>query len=90
MTYIDNLLKEPSPTTRVDPEMISVFKTNVASKEQIQEVEQILIKLPGIIDWSFDLEDSDRILRVIQTDPQPDQVVTHLQQKGFSCEELQD
>ena len=68
--------------------MIFVFKTNVANKKSIKNVEPVLNGLPYIQKWNFDLKDSDKILRI---DTQHDVsmsipvIITGL---GFECTEL--
>jgi len=68
---------------------ILVFVTNVADKIAVRRVKPLLTAIPAISDWNFDLDDCDRILRIVANDLSPRKVETLLQTAGFACYELE-
>jgi hypothetical protein len=71
-------------------QIILVFKTNLEHKQQLKEVQTALDGLEGINSWNTDLEDCDRILRVVSQGAKPEAVIHHMQGLGYFCEELPD
>jgi cell fate (sporulation/competence/biofilm development) regulator YmcA (YheA/YmcA/DUF963 family) len=69
---------------------VLVFKTSVTKKEQVSKVQALLTSLPLIIKWNFDLDDCDKILRVVTDRVSPRHVELVLQEAGFNCQELED
>lgn len=67
---------------------VLVFKTNVSGEEEISEVRDLLSSLPAIESWNFDLDDCDRILRIVATDLYADEVEDLLEGAGIRCVEL--
>ena len=67
---------------------VLIFKTSV---NDIQEVGRVkpLLTIPAIENWNFDLEDCDKILRVVTDDLSPRYIEEILQSEGFECEELE-
>jgi hypothetical protein len=68
---------------------ILVFVTNVADKMAVSKVKPLLTAVPAIMDWSFDLDDCDRVLRIVANDLNPRKVESLLQTTGFDCYELE-
>ena len=69
---------------------VLVFKTSVTQQEQVSKVKALLTSIPDVTKWNFDLEDCDRILRVITDRVSPRHVENVLQTAGFTCLELED
>ncbi|GAB3258764.1 hypothetical protein GCM10027347_22340 [Larkinella harenae] len=72
--------------------MVEVFVTNVTETRQANRiVEQIQLRLPYHT-ATFDLEDCDRILRVVATGTpvDPSRIIGLLQEFGFRAEVLPD
>lgn len=69
---------------------ILVFKTNLKNKKQLKEVQPALDGLEGINSWNTDLEDCDRILRVVSCGAKPEIVIHQMRTLGYNCEELPD
>lgn len=69
---------------------VLVFKTSVTKKQQVSKVQALLIAIPAIVKWNFDLDDCDRILRVVSNQLSPRYVESVLQTAGFNCQELED
>ena len=67
---------------------VLVFKTNVTSKRKAGKVSNLLTSLPAIQQWNFDLEDCDKILRIVSNGLSPRNVESVLQGAGIGCEEL--
>ncbi len=68
--------------------MIYVFKTSVQTENEVRLLKPHLDRALAKIDWNFDLEDCDRILRADTPLENPERIVEILKQKGFECEEL--
>jgi len=68
---------------------ILVFVTNVANKTAVSRVKPLLTAVPAIVDWNFDLDDCDRILRIVSHNLSPRKVESLLQTAGFACYELE-
>jgi hypothetical protein len=65
---------------------ILVFKTNVTSKKKVSKVSPLLTSFPTIQQWNFDLDDCDKVLRIVATELIPGSVESLLQTAGFDCE----
>ncbi|TDQ11851.1 hypothetical protein [Pedobacter metabolipauper] len=68
---------------------IIIFKTNVATTQQVRELQVLLHEVLVISQCNFDLDDCDRILRIVSTDPHAQIVCRLLQTKGFDCEVME-
>jgi len=66
--------------------MVLVFKTSVTTKAQ--KIKAQLDKLFGKANWNFDLEDCDKILRIVSKDDISNFVITELNKLDFDCVEL--
>lgn len=67
---------------------ISIFSTSISTEEYLNVAARILNAIPGIRKWTVDLEDSDRVLRVIAYNVAPKTIEEHLQRAGYICQEL--
>lgn len=67
---------------------IIIFKTNVTNAIAVKKVARLFTTLPGIQQWNFDLEDCDKILRVVSSQVYPDAIASLLNTVGVECEEL--
>ena len=68
---------------------IVIFKTNVSTEKQSLQLQTTLAKLQEIVMSSFDLDDCDRILRVVTTNPDTERICLLLEEAGFSCEAME-
>lgn len=68
---------------------VLVFRTSVMHEQEVSRV-QSLLTIPAIKRWNFDLDDCDRILRVISDEVSPRYVESALNNAGFLCQELED
>lgn len=69
--------------------MVYVFKTSVKYKKQIKKVAQELNKMKEIQEWNFDLEDCDKILRIVARNLNSVLICNLLNSLGINCEELE-
>ncbi|MEO9806036.1 MAG: hypothetical protein ABJF04_22445 [Reichenbachiella sp.] len=70
---------------------ILVFKTDIKSKRRIERVEWIFNQHPYIADWSVDLQDVDKVLRVeARSKLKEDDVIDIIRTFGYTCEVLPD
>lgn len=67
---------------------VLVFTTNVTAPAQVKEVKPLLKAVRSIKEWNFDLEDCDKILRVVTNGLSPRYIEGLLQNAGFMCMEL--
>lgn len=68
---------------------VLIFSTNVAEREQVSKIQPVLSAVSSIKDWNIDLEDCDKILRVVSNDLSPRYIETLMANAGFSCTELE-
>ncbi|MEN7549934.1 hypothetical protein AAG747_18560 [Rapidithrix thailandica] len=66
---------------------VFVFRTNLPEKVPVKLP---LDHLPGVIEWNTDLEDCDRILRVVSEGANLNEVIHSIKALGYQCEELED
>lgn len=69
--------------------MITIFKTNISSEEDVNRVAETFNTQLSHISWTVDLLDIDRILRTESTEHAGDVIVKTLQKLGFSCTSLE-
>jgi hypothetical protein len=69
--------------------MIFVFKTSVKTKMQVKKLKPHIDNILPIVNWNFDLEDCDRILRIDSEEPIVLPIVNLLKTHDFKCEELE-
>jgi hypothetical protein len=83
------LVNITSPTTiKQYPMDVLIFKTSVASPQEVSRIHPLLTSLAEIRQYNFDLEDCDNILRVVSSGIEPQTINHMLQIAGFTCEEL--
>ena len=69
---------------------VLVFRTSVSMMHQVEQLSVRLDKIVGKGQWSFDLEDCDRVLRVVGSSSQKRLLVALLSEHGHHCAELED
>lgn len=67
---------------------ISIFKTSIGNKKDIENVRSILDMVIGKNEWNFDLEDIDNILRIHAAAQLNGFLAQEIRKLGFECEEL--
>lgn len=66
---------------------VFVFKTNLQNAFEVEKI-KVLDNIKGIVHWNMDLEDCDKILRVVATGVRPERIIQVMGGLNFSCEEL--
>ncbi|HZY35809.1 MAG TPA: hypothetical protein VFE53_04130 [Mucilaginibacter sp.] len=67
---------------------ILIFKTDVTSRKKATRVGRLLASVQTIKQWTIDLEDCDKVLRVVATRVTPGFVESLLMRAGFNCSVL--
>jgi len=65
---------------------VFVFKTSIAGPVEMKMISSALTKLTGKGKWTIDLDDEDKVLRVVCAEQVEKQIISILNQFGFSCE----
>lgn len=68
---------------------VLIFKTSVATVQDADRVNYLLSGLSDIKKHNFDLEDCDKVLRVVSSGIEPQTINHMLAIAGFACEELE-
>ena len=69
---------------------ILIFKTNLKTMWDFNFLKSLLLGLPFVYDCTIDLDDCDKVLRVITDKQSPEAIMNQIKNKGFFCEELED
>jgi hypothetical protein len=69
---------------------ILLFKTNIDTPADKHILQSVLDNHPHIKEWCVDLDDEDKILRIISTDLTHAHVIEMITLNGYHCEELKD
>ncbi len=67
---------------------ILIFRTNISSALQKENLKAILNAMDHIEDWSVDMEDVDRVLRIVSRQPNTNEIISKLTNAGYECSEL--
>lgn len=67
---------------------VLVFKTTAYSEQDKYRIQEALLKLSGVSECSVDMEDVDRVLRVVTQDGKPEAIITTVKAAGIDCCEL--
>jgi ethanolamine utilization protein EutQ (cupin superfamily) len=66
--------------------MVQVYRTNVTTEDQLWRVAPALDEVSGMLRWTLDLDDCDKVLR-IEGNVKAN-ISALLKDRGFECEEL--
>ncbi len=69
-------------------EQILIFKTNISTKKRVHEISTLFDPIKQIKDWSIDLEDCDRVLRVISLNIHYRAIEELLTSAGIYCKQM--
>ncbi len=69
---------------------ILILKTSINSKKDFASIDNFLNEQYDINECTIDLEDRDRVLRVIGDNLNMDEVISRVSNFGFECSELSD
>jgi len=68
---------------------IFVFRTNINTHLDKQVVKELLGNNEGIMEWSVDLQDCDRVLRVVTPTKTAEDIIELITGTGYECHELE-
>ncbi|WP_298758167.1 methyltransferase type 11 [uncultured Psychroserpens sp.] len=69
---------------------IYIFKTNIETKKEADNIKKMLSSALGIKQFSIDLEDVDKVLRIeAHKILDESKIINEVISGGFSCEELE-
>jgi hypothetical protein len=71
-----------------EPKNVMVFRTNITTKTEAKKLLSFINK-KEIIKWSIDLEDHDRVLRIVSDNFSSKKIVDLAKTKGLECAELE-
>ena len=69
--------------------MIYVFKTSVKAKIQIKQLKTHIDKIMPKAIWNFDLDDSDKVLRIDSEENIVSTIIILLKMHNYDCAELE-
>ena len=68
---------------------ILIFKTNIKTKKNVKALQSLFKYQSNIINWSIDLEDIDKVLKINAIETLDESDVRNLVKvRGFCCEPL--
>lgn len=70
--------------------MILVFKTNILADSNKADVISSLSSINAVKKWNFDHWDIDNILRVETIEDCSSEIIQHVTNAGYICENLED
>jgi hypothetical protein len=79
------------PVTNVSTgSFVLVFRTNIRYKKDIKTLAAVLDDHPFISKWNVDLDDDEKILRIVSLENCANEYILLVKNAGYSCEELND
>lgn len=69
---------------------ILVFKTSLQTPVEIRLLSGVLDNIPGIEEWSVDLDDLEKVLRIFSRGIKASEVIDLLQKEGIQSKILND
>jgi hypothetical protein len=76
-------------TTTIDLSNILIFKTNIQTEFDKLRIKNVLDASHKVLKWNIDMDDVDRVLRVVSDSLTPEQIIFVLDYVGFECAELE-
>ncbi|UXP31243.1 hypothetical protein N6H18_12880 [Reichenbachiella agarivorans] len=73
-------------TIMMNPTYIEVFKTNVDCQHKAADILKELLNLFSYSEANFDLDDCDRVLRIVGENIEIKEVIKLINQTGYHCE----
>lgn len=69
-------------------DQVLIFKTDVDCMDDVNRLAALLESTGKVRQWSFDLTDCDRVLRLVSTDLHPRTIEKLLRAEGICCENM--
>jgi hypothetical protein len=73
----------------IDLSNIFIFKTNIQTEFDKLRIKNVLDASQKVLKWNIDMDDADRVLRIVSDSLRPDQIISVLDYVGFECTELE-
>lgn len=90
ITYQKSPLKL-TDASQASPAQLLIFRTSIATMQQVRAVKKIFKNQAAILDWWVDIEDIDNVLRIeAAKDLEANDIIDLLTCQGFYCEVLID
>lgn len=67
---------------------ILIFKSNIDSHAKLEKLEAVLCREQDVHSWTVDLEDCDKVLRIITKKAIKNKLLTLLKNSGFEISDL--
>lgn len=67
---------------------VLIFKTNASRQSEVSSLQRMLSRFDHIIEVSVDLEDCDKVLRIVGNNPSPIQIQLLVSSLGLTCSEM--
>ena len=69
---------------------VLIFKTNASKQSEVSSLQNLLSRFAHIIEVSVDLDDCDKVLRIVGNNPSPTQIQLLVSSLGLTCSEMED
>jgi hypothetical protein len=73
----------------IDLSNIFIFKTNIQTEFDKLRIKNVLDASQKVLKWNIDMDDADRVLRIVSDCLRPEQIISVLDYVGFECTELE-
>jgi hypothetical protein len=73
----------------IDLSNIFIFKTNIQTEFDKLRIKNVLDASQKVLKWNIDMDDADRVLRIVSDSLKPEQIISVLDYVGFECTELE-
>ncbi len=73
----------------VDISNILIFKTNIRTEFDKLRIKNVLDASLKVLKWNIDMDDVDRVLRIVSDSLTPDQIISVMDYVGYECAELE-
>ena len=73
----------------IDLSNIFIFKTNIQTEFDKLRIKNVLDASQKVLKWNIDMDDADRVLRIVSDSLRPEQIISLLDYVGFECSELE-
>ena len=73
----------------IDLSNIYIFRTNIQTEFDKMRIKNVLDASQKVLKWNIDMDDTDRVLRIVSDSLRPEQIISLLDYVGFECTELE-
>lgn len=89
-TLIEKVFEEEDASTfssKKEPTCF-VFKTSLQSKKEVDKISEVIESLPGILEWSVDLDNWEKVLRIVCVGINASEIAQILRQEGVQLKKM--